>query len=1567
MLIKGSISIQVKGHISGITNKKELDILGKTTTGKESSNSLMADSLPKTMVPTKSFCDKMESLNPQVVVAAKLPILNPNEFDPWKMRIEQYFLMTYYFLWEVILNGDSSPPTRIVDGAVQIIAPAIVEQRLAKKNELKAKGTLFMALPDKHQLKFNIHKDAKSLMEASEKRFGGNKEIKKVQKTLLKQQYENFNGTSSESIDQIHDRLQNLISQLEILGEIISQEDINLNFLRSLPLDLKIYEAKVNGLSTSSQNTQNIPFVSSNNTNNTNESVNAIPSVCAASSKARVSTLPNVDSLSDACDAVGGYDWSFQAEEELTNYALMAYASSGSSSSSGSDNENDRYKTDEGYHVVPPPYTGTFMPLKPDLVFNDAPNASELVANMFNVESSTNKPSKDMSKTLRPDAPIVEDWNSGSEDEMEIESVPKQKEPSFVLTYEHVKTHRESAMKVEHPKKAKNLRTNNQKSRVRMTHPYSNRNVVPTSVLTRSRLVSLNVARHVPTDVPQSTVQSPSPVKHVVNKAHSPIRRPTNHRPATKNSNFNKKVTIVKVNKGNPHQALKDKGVIDSGCSRHMTGNISFLLDFKEINGGYVAFGGNLKGGKILGKDTECVVLSSDYKLLVKNLVLLRVPRENNMYNVDIKNVVPLGDLTCLFAKATLDESNLWHRRLGHTNFRTMNKLVKGNLVRGLPLKIFENNHTCVACQKRNQHRAFCKSKPVSSVSHPLQRLDMDLFGPTFVKSLNKKSYCLVVTADYSRFTWVFFLATKDETSAILKTFITGIKNQINHKFKIIKCDNKIEFKNHDLNQFCRMKWIKREFSVARTPQKNEIAKRKNITLIKATRTMLADSLLPIPFWAEAVNTACCVQNKVLVTKPHNMTPYELLLGRSPRIGLMRPFGCLVTILNTLAPLGKFDEKADEGFLVGCSVNSKSFRVFNSRTRIVQETLHINFLENKPNVACIGPKWLFDIDSLTMSMNYHLVVAGNQPNDNAGIKENLDVGKVVKETISAQQYNENDVHVSANGSTKIDNKKHNEKAKRDGKGKSHVDSPTGVRDSRAKFEEFSSNSTNRVNAVSAYVNAAGPNSTNSTNSFNTASSSVNAFNDKEDVGAEADLFNLETNMPVTPILTTRVHKDHPINQIIEPKRVHQALKDPSWIKAMQVELLQFKLQKVWVLVDLPKGKRAIGLKWVFKNKKDERGIVIRNKARLVTQGHTQEKGIDYDEVFALVARIKAIRLLLAYASFMGFMVYQMDVKSAFLYETIKEEVYVCQTLGFENPDYPDKTDIMFAVCAYARFQATPKVSHLHAVKRIFRYLKGKPHLGLWYPRDYSFNLVAYFDSDYARASLDRKSITGAAASCCAQVLWIQNQLLDYGKELASPKQTALGKDILNLFMAGSFPQTIWHFITAVSYKLMLFGLKKDAVVNLMLLEVEMPIPSAPPSPTNSPSTPPQDPTLTPHATPQQDLPSTPSASPPQTQPTTIFESSMGKIEAIDADKDITLVDVESQEENMAGYKIKHFRGMTYDKIRPIFKKEYKKVQTLFKLDKDVEEPKKKRVVDETLLQESFKKLRASEVLGSEST
>nr|GEX00108.1 putative ribonuclease H-like domain-containing protein [Tanacetum cinerariifolium] len=548
-------------------------------------------------------------------------------------------------------------------------------------------------------------------------------------------------------------------------------------------------------------------------------------------------------------------------------------------------------------------------------------------------------------------------------------------------------------------------------------------------------------------------------------------------------------------------------------------------------------------------------------------------------------------------------------------------------------------------------------------------------------------------------------------------------------------------------------------------------------------------------------------------------------------------------------------------------------------------------------------------------MNYQPVTAGNQTNYSACFQEKFNVKKAGEEI--DQQYvlfpvwssgstkpqnNDGDAafdgkehdfdakkpesEVNISSSSSAQSRKQDDKTKKEEKGKSLVESVTGYRDLNAEFKDCSENSSKEVNADGFIVLTVWKNTLNSTNTFSAAGplnivvsptygksyfidasqlpdypnmpelEDITYFDDEDVVGAEADLNNLESSIPE------------------EPKRVHQAFKDLSWIEAMQEELLQFKMQKVWVLVDLPHEKRAIGTKWVYRNKKDERGIVIRNKARLVAQRHTQEEGIDYEEVFAPVARIEAIRLFLAYASFMGFMVYQMDVNSAFLYGTIQEKVYVCQPPGFEDPDHPDKLykvvkalyglqqaprawyetlatyllengfqrgtidqtlfikkqkgdillvkqknngifisqdkyvaeilrkfgltegksastpidtkkpllkdpdgedvdihtyrsmigslmyltssrpDIMFAICACARFQVTPKASHLHVVKRIFRYLKGKPHLGLWYPNDSPFDLVAYSDSDYAGTSLERKSTTrGYQFLGCRLISW----------------------------------------------------------------------------------------------------------------------------------------------------------------------------------------------------------------------
>ncbi|GKB00327.1 ribonuclease H-like domain-containing protein, partial [Tanacetum coccineum] len=749
---------------------------------------------------------------------------------------------------------------------------------------------------------------------------------------------------------------------------------------------------------------------------------------------------------------------------------------------------NDRFKKVEGYHAVPPPYTGNYMPSRPDLSFaglDDSvykTNVCETISSVPRIESTASKSSKDsleQPKNVRPSAPIIEEYE------------------------------------------------------------YDN----DVDFATNSGLVPVNAAKQ---SSPRAAA-SISTARHVNIAASKP--------------------------KGNPQYALQDRGIFDSGCSRHMTGNKSYLIDYKDIDGGFVAFAGSPKGGKITSKgkirtrkldfedvyfvkelkfnlfsvsqmcdkknsvlfiETECLVLSPDFKLLDESQVLLKVPRQNNMYNFDRKNVVPSGG-------------------------------------------------------------------------------------------------------------------------------------------------------------------IKREFRCCRLTRQNGVVEEVNIgNLIEAARTILADSLLPTTFWDEAVNTACYVQNRVLVTKPNNKTPYELLL----------------------------------------------------------------------------------------------VTAGNQTNGDAGIETNVNAGQSRQEKAS-----DHDIHYATTHVVSILHSLQVTLGSIDDQGCDDGYRRIAELDSLlVQQKEGYANNTNRDSTTSPSVSTVGPSINTASENINTGSPNINiaspipndssmqslenigifddAYDDRE-VGAEADLNNLETTINVRPIPITRIHKDHPKDQII--RDINSATQTRRMTKISK--------EHAMTLVDLLKGKKAILTKWLYRNKKDERGIVVRNKARLVAQGYIQEEGFDYDEVFAPVARIEAIRLFFTYASFMGFIVYQMDVNSAFLYGTIEEEVYVCQPPGFKDPQFPNKVykveklfmvyiklleldmrpydaqeipdefyggahfllrtantptetnkalikdeeaknvdvhlyrsmigplmyltasrpDIMFAVCACARFQVTPKTSHLHAVKRIFRY------------------------------------------------------------------------------------------------------------------------------------------------------------------------------------------------------------------------------------------------------------------------
>ncbi|GJS49000.1 putative ribonuclease H-like domain-containing protein, partial [Tanacetum coccineum] len=1619
-----------------------------------------------------------------------------------------------YALWEVIKNGNSwvsvSQTTQENGSSVtKMSIPVTAEEKTNKKNDVKARSLLFMALPNEHQLTFSQYSDAKTMFAAIEIRFGGNEATRKKQKTLLKQQYENFNASSTESLDSIFKRLQKIVSRLTILGVVITQEDLNLIFLRSLPPKCK----ESVGASTGAQNMAFMTAPSTSSTNDVNtvkpayEVSTVSPNVNIASPQVSTANFSdnvvyafmvenpngsnllqqdleqiheddleaidlkwqlsllsmrakryfqrtgkkifinandtagyqdntrkqgnNEDTSSKAMLAIDGvgFDWSDMAEEQVqTNMALMVILDS--------EVNNDKTCTKtclKTYETLKKQCDDLIVKLnqtefkattykrglttveeqlvtyrKNEVLFSEEvavlkrevackdyeisvlksefekvkqekegiefkikkfDNASKSLDKLLGSQI-TDKSKKGLGYNVVP-PPHHLIYNAPTKLDLSYSGLDEFKEPEF-KSYGP----RDSNLESNIDKKSDNSKENTDDSlinchhhqRKRMvfgnnynrvdydyyaktSHPSAHRNMVPRAVLLKSGLTPLNTTRPVYIAQLKPTVHSARSMPRAVNTA----------RPYTAliNAIRTKGVNVVKtlacwvwrptrpngaslVFKRNNYidgkPQLDDKRLVDNGCSRHMTGNIAYLSDFKEFDGGYVTFGGGTHGGRIFGKgtlktdcldfedvyfvnelkfnlfsvsqmcdkkkyviftDTECLVLSPNFKFPDKSQILFKIPRKDNMYSFDMKNIVPKENLTCLVAKATLDESMLWHRRLGHINFKNINKLVKENLVRGLPTKCFENDQTCIACLKGKQHKASCKSKVLNPITKPLFMLHMDLFAPTFMSSLMHKTYCLLVTDDYSRFTWVFFLATKDETNKILKNFIKEIENLVDKKVKIIRCHNRTELKNKVMNDFCREKGIRREYSVARTPQQNG---------------------------AEAVSTACYVHNRVLVVKPHNKTPYELFRGFKPALSFMRPFGCHVTILNTLDNLGKFDGKSDEGFFVGYSLSSKAFRVYNTRTRKVEENLHIGFLENKPMIEGNGPKWLFDIDSLTQSMNYVPVAAGTITNESAGTQGDLNAGTSTGKEGTSQDYIVMPIWKDASYFDSLSKDVGNDEPKSAADDIRQVeDGPHNESDDKDKSEDDSS--PKEDNAAGQHINTASPEVNTGRFEFNivdplvntTSSYDLHSLKDMFKVGAshtleatpveffrdedepEVNLGNIPNSYTVLTTPNTRIHKDHLIKNVIgdvkssvQTRRMTRSTSAQGFLSAVYEEKTHDTMNTCLYACFLSQIEPTSIAKAL-----SDSSI----KARLVAQGHRQEEGIDYEEVFAPVAIIEPIRLFLAYASFMSFLVYQMDVKSAFLYGTIKEEVYVTQPLGFKDPNYPDKVykvvkalyglhqaprawyetlanyllgngfqrgkidhtlfikkqkgdillvqvyvddiifgstnkelciafeklmkdkfqmssigeltfflglqvkqkedgifisqdkyvaeilnkfnytdvksastpvdlekplvkdgdvdvhlyrsmigslmyltasrpDIMFTVCACARFQVTPKTSHLLAIKRIFRYLKGKPTLGLWYSKDSQFELVAYTDSDYAGATQDRKSTTG---------------------------------------------------------------------------------------------------------------------------------------------------------------------------------------------------------------------------------
>ncbi|GKC37871.1 retrovirus-related pol polyprotein from transposon TNT 1-94, partial [Tanacetum coccineum] len=381
---------------------------------------------------------------------------------------------------------------------------------------------------------------------------------------------------------------------------------------------------------------------------------------------------------------------------------------------------------------------------------------------------------------------------------------------------------------------------------------------------------------------------------------------------------------------------------VDSGYSKHMTGNLKLLINFVWKFLGTVRF----------GNDHVVAILDLEFAFrrntcFVRNLEgvdLLKGNRSTNLYTINLHEMASASPI-CLMARATSTKSWLWHQRLSHLNFDTINDLAKNDLVTGLPKFKYHKEHLCPSCEQGKSKRASHPPKPVPNSKQRLHLLHMDLCGPMRIASINGKRYVLVIVDDYSRYTWVHFLRSKDEAPEVIKTFLKRITVLLQSPVIIIRTDNGTEFKNQILKEYFDSVGISHQASSVRTPQQNGVVERRNRTLVEAARTMLIFSRAPLFLWAEAIATACYTQNRSIIHRRFNKTPYELINGRKPDISFLHVFGALCYPKNDREDIGKLGAKGDIGFFIGYSADSCAYRVYNRRTKKIMETMNVTFDE----------------------------------------------------------------------------------------------------------------------------------------------------------------------------------------------------------------------------------------------------------------------------------------------------------------------------------------------------------------------------------------------------------------------------------------------------------------------------------------------------------------------------------------------------------------------------------------------------------------------------------------------
>nr|GEX89395.1 putative ribonuclease H-like domain-containing protein [Tanacetum cinerariifolium] len=639
---------------------------------------------------------------------------------------------------------------------------------------------------------------------------------------------------------------------------------------------------------------------------------------------------------------------------------------------------------------------------------------------------------------------------------------------------------------------------------------------------------------------------------------------------------------------------------------------------------------------------------------------LLKGNCSTNLYTINLYDMVSASPI-CLMARATPTKSWLWHQRLSHLNFDTINDLDENDLVSGLPKFKYAKEHLCPSCEQGKRKRASHPPKPVPNLKRQLHLLHMDLCGPMRVASINGKRYVLVTVDDYSRYTWVHFLRTKDETPKVIKNFLKKIYVRLQAPVIIVHTDNETEFKNHVLKEYFDSVGITHETSAAKILSKME--------------TMLIFSHAPLFLWAEAIATACYTQNRSIIHQCFNKTPYDLIQGIKPDISYLHVFGALCYSKNDREDIDKLGAKGHIGFFIGYSTNSVAYRVYNQRTKKIIETMNVTF------------------DELSaMAFEQNSSRPGLQSMTSGQISSELEL-TYAPLTITPQIPSERDRDI-------LFEPLHNEYlGGRPSKAPRTIHVAPVLQNLQApnaskSFQDSAPAPTNSSNTPVSSHNVDAPSQQHAHQQRNlTSSPTASASDNVPNAVFEGDLF-------VNPFATPSTESvDHPLEQVIgepsrpvltrnqlktdgdmciyaltvsimEPKSIKEALTDPAWIESMQEELHQFIRLDVWELVPSSDDIKPLTLKWLFKNKHDEENTVIRNKTRLVVRGYRQEEGIDFEESFAPVARMEAIRIFLAYAAHKGFTVYQMDVKTAFLHGSLKEDVYVCQPEGFIDAYYP---------------------------------------------------------------------------------------------------------------------------------------------------------------------------------------------------------------------------------------------------------------------------------------------------------